>query len=168
MPADALSPIVIDRVPRRGEDMAPEGVVRISFDKQMDTDSVESAFRVQAAGEDKAIAGTFIWVDERTMEFVPETELPRDTVYDVILTQDAQADEGEMLREPFTFRFATAGYLEVTQVIPADGTVDTEADSTITVMFNKPVVPLTNLEAMEDLPNPLEITPELSGKGGMA
>ncbi|MFN2108103.1 MAG: Ig-like domain-containing protein, partial [Anaerolineae bacterium] len=91
--------------------------------------------------------------------------LPRDTVFDVILTQNASAETGELLREPYTFRFATAGYLEVAQVIPDPDTTDVETESTITVMFNRPVVPLTTLAQMENLPDPVTFDPEIKGSG---
>jgi hypothetical protein len=75
------------------------------------------------------------------------------------------ADDGAPLAEPFTFRFNTPGYLEVTQVVPAADTADVTANATITVMFNRPVVPLTNLAAAKDLPQPVEFTPPIAGQG---
>ncbi len=51
-------------------------------------------------------------------ELPPAMPLPRDTSL-TDLEQDARADTGEPLGEPYVFRFATAGNLEVAQVIPA-------------------------------------------------
>jgi len=165
VPADMLSPIVIQRSPKRGESLKPDGVIEIMFDKPMDQSAVARAFTLQKAGEKAAVKGELSWVDARTLRFKPATALPRDTVFDVILTQNASAATGEMLREPYIFRFATTGYLEVAQVIPDPDTTDVETDSTITVMFNRPVVPLTTLAQMENLPNPLTFEPPINGHG---
>ena len=114
---DTLSPIIIQRSPKRGESVTPDGVVELVFDKPMNRKAVAKAFTLQQAGEVVAVDGELTWADARTLRFKPAAALPRDTVYDVILTQDATAETGEPLREPYTFRFATAGYLEVAQVL---------------------------------------------------
>ena len=165
VPADMLSPIIIQRSPKRGESLKPDDAIEIVFDKPMNQPAVASAFTLQLAGENKAVKGELSWIDARTLRFRPAEALPRDTVFDVILTQNASAESGELLREPYTFRFATAGYLEVAQVIPDPDTADVETESTITVMFNRPVVPLTTLAQMEDLPDPVTFDPEIEGSG---
>ncbi len=165
VPADMLSPIIIQRSPKRGESLKPDGAIEIVFDKPMNQAAVASAFTLQMAGENKPVKGELSWTDARTLRFQPAEALPRDTVFDVILTQNASAATGELLREPYTFRFVTAGYLEVAQVIPAPDTADVETESTITVMFNRPVVPLTTLAQMENLPDPVTFEPEIKGSG---
>ena len=165
VPADMLSPIIIQRSPKRGESFAPDGSIEIVFDKAMDHEAVAQAFRLQPAGKEAPVKGKLTWADERTLRFTPAAALPRDTVYDVILTQNASAATGELLREPYTFRFATAGYLEVAQVIPAPDTADAETAANITVIFNRPVVPLTSLAQMTALPDPLVLEPDVAGHG---
>ncbi|UCC87582.1 MAG: Ig-like domain-containing protein [Anaerolineales bacterium] len=83
----------------------------------------------------------------------------------MILTQEAHAADGAPLAEPYVFRFFTPSYLEVGQVIPTPGTQDVEPSTRITVMFNRPVVPLTSLEEMEKLPQPLSFDPPVEGEG---
>ncbi|MGC9349462.1 MAG: Ig-like domain-containing protein, partial [Anaerolineae bacterium] len=165
VPSDTLSPIVVQRSPARGQTLSPSGRVELVFDKPMDQTAVAGALKVAEAGTADALAGTISWADPRTLRFEPATELPRDTTYDVILTQGAISQNGEPLGQPFTFRFSTAGYLEVAQVIPAAGTGDVETDPTITVIFNRPVVPLTSLDEMEDFPEPLSFDPSIKGSG---
>ncbi len=166
VPADALAPVVIQREPRRGETLAPDGGITLVFDREMNPDSVAQALTVQQAGEPPVpVEGSLAWDGARVVTFQPQNPLPRDTVFDVILTQDATAITGEPLREPFVFRFQTAGFLAVTQVIPAPDTADVAVDSTITVMFNRPVVPLTGLGQMEDLPVPVTFEPAIPGAG---
>jgi len=163
-----VSPIIVQRFPRRGEELAPDGTIELVFDRAMNQTAVASAFTLQTAEEQpQTIEGEIIWPDSegRTMQFTPSEPLERSIVYDVVLTQDATAEDGAPLAEPFTFRFSTPGFLKVTQVIPADGTVDVETKPTITVMFNRPIVPLTSLEESAKFPQPLEFEPAIAGKG---
>ncbi len=166
VPPDTISPIIVQRFPRRGESLPPDGVIELVFDRAMDQATVTNAFTLQlATDQPQLIDGDLTWPDERIMRFTPTQPLERATVYDAILTQAATAADGAPLAEPFTFRFSTPGFLEVTQVIPADGTVDVETNPTITVMFNRPVVPLTALQQAEEFPQPLVFEPDIAGQG---
>ncbi len=165
VPPDMLSPIVVQRTPRRGQSLLPNGLIELIFDKPMDEGTMAKALRVERAGTSEAVQGTLSWADERTVRFKPSSDLPRDTTFDVILTQAASAKTGEPLAEPYTFRFSTVGNLKVAQVIPGAGTADVETDATLTVIFNRPVVPLTTLAEMENLPDPLRLEPEVAGTG---
>ncbi|MGC9521770.1 MAG: Ig-like domain-containing protein [Anaerolineae bacterium] len=162
---DALSPIVIQRTPKRGQSLSPNGAIELIFDKPMDEGAVAKALHVERAGTSEVIEGALSWADERTVRFKPATDLPRDTTFDVILTQAASAKSGEPLAQPYTFRFSTVGNLSVAQVIPAADTTDVETDATLTVIFDRPVVPLTTLAQMENLPDPLTLEPEVAGTG---
>ena len=53
--------------------------------------------------------------------------------------------------------------LRVTEVLPADASVNIAADSVITVVFNRPVVPLSTSLDMDTLPHPLVIEPAIAG-----
>ncbi|MBN1992121.1 MAG: Ig-like domain-containing protein [Anaerolineae bacterium] len=166
VPAETMSPIIVQRFPRRGEELPTDGAVELVFDRAMNQASIAGAFTLQlAADRPRNIQGQITWPDERTMRFTPAQSLEYATIYDAILTQAATAQDGAPLAEPFTFRFSTPGYLEVTQVIPANGAADVETKPTITVMFNRPVVPLTSLEAAQNFPRPLEFEPALTGQG---
>src|SRR5262249_15052177 len=81
------------------------------------------------------------------------------------LGQAAKAADGAPINGAFQFRFATAGFLEVGQVIPADGAQDVQAGAAITVLFNRPIVPLTVVEQQNNAPQPLNFTPAIQGKG---
>ncbi len=161
-PPETVSPVVIQRTPERGEELPPDGSVVLIFDRAMDHDSVEDAFRVSPRME-----GHLKWVDERTVSFEPARDLTRDAEYHVTVGQEAKASDGNALDGAYRFRFRTVGYLEVTQVIPAPDTEDVEAASTITVIFNRPVVPLTAISdpAYADLPQPVTFDPPIEGSG---
>jgi hypothetical protein len=164
--ANTISPIIVQRFPRRGEELSPDGVIELVFDRAMNQTATAAAFSLQAAEiPPRPVEGEITWSDDRTLRFAPAQPLDRAHIYDAILDQAAEADDGAPLAEPFTFRFNTFGFLEVTQVIPADGTTDVETDPRITIMFNRPVVPLTSLDEAENFPQPLEFEPAISGSG---
>jgi len=164
--SDDPAPIVVSHLPRRGEQPAPTTPLTIKFDRPMAQNTLEQAFTLQQASETpQPIIGELAWLDERTMRFTPTEPLAYHTTYDAILTQDVTDSSGLPLAEPFTMRFQTVGYLEVSQVIPADESTDIETDATITVMFNRPVVPLATLAEAENFPQPLTFSPPIEGAG---
>jgi uncharacterized protein YfaS (alpha-2-macroglobulin family) len=168
VPPGTISPVVIQRSPEQGEELPPDGFVEIVFDRAMDRPAVEAAFTLTPT-----VTGKYEWADERTLRFRPARPLKRGGLYDVVLTQEARAVDGAPLAEPYVFRFFTTGFLEVGQVMPADGTQDVDPAVIITVIFNRPVVPLTALaeQAQESsagekgLPEPLKFDPPISGRG---
>jgi len=105
--------------------------------------SIKAAFQISPD-----VPGSLEWADERTVRFKPARDLRRDAEYQVTVGPEAKAADGNSLDGAYRFRFRTVGYLEVAQVIPASGTEDVEAESTITVIFNRPVVPLTTLSSL--------------------
>jgi hypothetical protein len=153
VPDTVLSPQVIDQNPYPGQEASPDSGIQLVFDRAMDRTAVESAFQVYPA-----TSGSFDWKDDQTVVFTPAEKLARAGIYDVVVDQRARDANGAPLNQAYQFRFATAGYLEVAQVIPAQGTVDAEAAARITVMFNRPVVPMTNLAAMESFPQPVTLS----------
>ena len=161
-PPDNVAPIVIQRTPEPGEELATDGAVQLVFDRAMDKRSVESALLV---GPD--VSGKVEWIDDRTVNFRPDRSLERDTEYLVTLGPEAKAADGNAVDGAYRFRFRTVGFLEVAQVIPAPDTADVQAESTITVIFNRPVVPLMAVSdpSYADLPQPLTINPSIAGSG---
>ncbi|HZY41319.1 MAG TPA: Ig-like domain-containing protein, partial [Anaerolineae bacterium] len=136
-----------------GETAKPDQPIQLVFDRAMDKTAVESAFQVYPA-----VKGQLAWQDDRTLVFTPAEKLARAGLYDVVLDQRARDAQGAPLNQAYQFRFATAGFLDVAQVIPAPSTADAEPGSTITVIFNRPVVALTNLDAQKDFPQPVSLT----------
>ncbi|HWQ13381.1 MAG TPA: Ig-like domain-containing protein [Roseiflexaceae bacterium] len=160
VPPEQVSPVVLQRTPARGEELRPGDPIELVFDRPMDKDSVRAALSLSPG-----VAGSLEWPDARTVRFRPSRPLERAALYDVVLGQGARAVDGAQLNGAYQFRFATAGFLEVGQTIPADGAPDVQADSTITVMFNRPIVPLVAVEQQAGLPQPLTFDPPIQGQG---
>jgi hypothetical protein len=164
LPAGSVPPFVIQRSPERGEELQPDRPIQLFFDRAMDHDSVEQALVLSVDGG-KRLDGTFEWNGDRVVRFKPQG-MARETRYHVYLGQEAKSQEGTPLDGAYRFKFNTTGFLEVTQAVPADGSTDVEADGIITVMFNRPVVPLTAISMPgTELPHPLSFDPPIEGQG---
>lgn len=62
-----MPPIVVNRMPERGEEQGTESPIVVSFDKPMDRESVEKSFQIAPK-----VSGTFKWNDDNTaVQFVP-------------------------------------------------------------------------------------------------
>ena len=158
---ETLPPQVFDTIPLPGEELPLDGPVTFFFDQPMDPDTVSAAFAVEPAA-----AGSLNWSgDFTTLTFTPDSPLARATAYTFTIGTGATSAEGVPLEEPFTLTLRTIGYLEVAQVLPADGSEAVDTDSVITVIFNRPVVPLVTVEEMAGLPQPLTFDPPVEGKG---
>ena len=157
---ERIAPQVIDTVPVRGEELALNGTVQLDFDRPMDQSSVESAFKVSPA-----VKGTFTWTGEQSVTFKPSEPLQRATEYLFTLDNTAASSLGVPIKDTYTFKLRTLGFLRVAQVLPADGTKDIDDNPTITVIFNRPVVPLMPPVEMAKLPSLLTIVPEVEGEG---
>jgi len=154
---EPVAPSVIETAPARGEELDPRDGLTLYFDQPMDLDSVEAAFEIQPVAE-----GTFSWPRPDTLRFTPSHALNRDTVYQVHLASTARSAADMNLSQPFSFSFQTAGFVHVTQVIPQSGSTDVDPAAVITVVFNRPIVPL-QLEG--EYPQPLSLEPEVEGSG---
>ncbi len=153
-------PRLLSRRPAVGEEQLLDASVELTFDQPMDRASVEAAFTISPS-----VAGRFSWSDERTVAFAAETALRRGESYQVTLAATARNAEGKTMEDPAEFSFSTVGFLRVSQVQPPPGTEDVSPDSVITVVFNRPVVPLTAVAAQAELPQPLTLTPPVEGQG---
>ncbi len=166
-PAAAIDPENIDWPPQvvysspaPGEETLLNGAVTVRFDQPMDQDSVEAAFNIEPAA-----SGSFSWPRPDTLIFTPSANLERQQQYRVRIGENAKSANGMALQSAADLQLQTVGYLEVSQVIPEDGMTGVQTDGAITVLFNRPVVPLVSSGQQADLPQPLTIEPAVEGKG---
>ncbi len=146
--------------PCPGEEITLDSPIAFRFDQPMDQDSVEAAWAIEPA-----VNGRFQWPRADTVIFTPSEELKRAQNYLVRVGDSASSQNGLALEEAIELNLQTIGNLEVTQVIPADNTQDVQGDGAITVVFNRPVVPLVSSDQQADLPQPLTINPPVEGEG---
>jgi uncharacterized protein YfaS (alpha-2-macroglobulin family) len=159
-PMPLPAPRLFSRSPAPGEQQPPEAPLTLTFDQPMDRASVEAAFSISPT-----IEGDFRWSDDRTVTFVPEADLARGQRYQVLVAQEARNIEGKQLEEAIQFDLSTIGYLEVAQVMPTPGSEDLDPNTVLTVVFDRPVVPLTAINRQDELPQPLTLMPPVQGQG---
>lgn len=160
-PLPPQPPRLLSRSPERGEEHRPDAPLVFRFDQEMDSDSVEGAFSIEPE-----VTGALSWDDQGTMLFTPDRRgFQRDTEYRVAIDVTAQSKHKMPLARPIAFRFRTVGLLEVTDVFPLPDSEGVSSRSVVRVIFNRPVVPLTYIEDQAGLPDPLEFSPPVRGKG---
>jgi hypothetical protein len=101
------------------------------------------------------IKGSWVTEDiQNVVLFQPASPLKRGTYYAVTLdAQEAQLSGDFLVDENPA----------VTAIFPAAGS-EAHEDSEITIVFNRPMVPLTSLEVTEETPLPVTITPPTPGR----
>jgi uncharacterized protein YfaS (alpha-2-macroglobulin family) len=161
-PLPPQPPQVVAESPQRGEEQPIKTPVSIVFDQPMDEAAVEAAFVISPE-----VPGTFQWAGNK-LSFTPAgSGFARATQYRVTINPGARSAAGLALPDSFTFSFRTTGYLEVASVQPAPGTAEVASDALITVMFNRPVVPLSDIQSQTGLASqqPLQFEPPIMGEG---
>jgi hypothetical protein len=159
LPPLDLPPVAVATSPQRGQEQPLDAPVVITFDQAMDEASTTAAFAIEPPAPGQAI------VQGEALVWTPSQPLARGESYRVLVSQEARSTAGEPLVAPVDLRFDAAGFLEVTSSQPADGNEEVSVDSPITVIFNRPVVPLTSVGQQSDLPDPLRIEPATPGAG---
>jgi uncharacterized protein YfaS (alpha-2-macroglobulin family) len=156
-------PYLIGQNPPEGQRLNLDGTIEITFDRDMEPLKTSNAFSFLSAAE--PVAGEMNWLNARTFVFTPDKPLSPSTEYVAVINSTAAALDGIALREPIELEFTTIDQLAVAQVFPADESFQIDLDSTITVIFNHPIVPLRIEEEQADLPQPLKFTPPIKGTG---
>ncbi len=127
----------------------------------VDCASAQTAFHL-----DPSVAGGVTCSDaDVSLTFTPAAPYAPDTSFTLTLDTSLKAQDGSTLAEPYTLQLSTVGAPKVVQVLPADQSDGVETDLVITVIFNRPIVPLGIAEDASTLPQPLTFTPAAQGKG---
>ncbi len=154
-----LQPVDTDPLPQQELDL--NGTITVFFDRELDCDTV-----AVAASIEPAVAGNFACADDgRAVIFTPQADYEPGKVYSVTFSTDLTAADGSALADPASFDFVTLGSLEVVEVLPGDEATDIATEAVLTVIFNRPVVPLGVPSDGIDLPQPLTFSPETTGQG---
>ncbi len=166
----ATGPRVVAQIPAEGERLELSDSIQIQFDSEMDMDKTGGSFSFFAnpsAGSGQAlgtVSGQLTWDNAQTLIFTPDSPLEPGTAYTAAFTQ-AAAQDGTMATKQIEVEFKTMETLSVAQVFPAADTLEVDLTTSITVIFNHPVVPLGIIEEQNKLPQPLTFQPEVKGKG---
>jgi uncharacterized protein YfaS (alpha-2-macroglobulin family) len=158
------SPLVIQYSPQNGQEVQAGEPVELTFDQPMDRASVENAFSVQNS-QSEPVSGKITWIDDTHLQFKADSGWPEAAYFEIRVSDTAKGQNGQTLTREFSSQFKTIAPLMVSQVFPAENTEDVDTGSSITVLFNRPVIALQTKEDQTKLPQPIHISPELKGKG---
>ena len=154
-----VPPTVVAVTPERGAEHSTTEPVVVFFDQPMDPSATTSAFAISPHVEGK------IEVDGNQLLFMPDQPLAYAARYEITISQQARSQRGKSLLESYVHQFSTVGFLSVSSTQPGDGAEGVAVDGTVTVVFNRPVVPLLVADQSANLPDPLVFEPAVQGKG---
>ncbi|MFH1444339.1 MAG: Ig-like domain-containing protein [Candidatus Peregrinibacteria bacterium] len=136
--------------------------LQFSFPALMDHQSAEEHMVVP-----DSMTGAWVWQNE-TLVFQPASALPAGKTIVFHLGRQAQKSDGTPLGKDLDFTFIVAGPPQVAARIPDVGAQDVAASSKITIIFDRPMIPLTQVQgeaAQARLAHwPVTISPDTSGK----
>ena len=131
--------------------MATDAVVRLTFDRLMDTDSVESALAVQP------VAPFQVTWSGPSLTLAFSAPLDFGTTYTVTVGSGAADTDGSHLAAPYSGTFTTVNAgLGVTTVVPADGVAGISVRTPIAIVFDGPIDP-------GSIDGAIRITPSIGG-----
>lgn len=159
-----LGPQIVSQTPQSAERLSLKGNIQLTFDRDMDKGKTASAWALTDSNG-KPVKGTVSWSNSRTFTFTPADALQPSASYTGTFSTSAAGADGATPAAELALTFHTADALAVGQVFPADTAEDIEVGANITVIFNRPIVPIEIKEEQGKLPQPLKITPEVKGSG---
>lgn len=142
---------------RFGQDM------HLEFIDEMDTKSVEENLILPDGFE-----ANLNWEDNKNLIIEPKNPTQEGELYFFTVQRSAQKLDGNYLGEDLVYRFEIAGAPEIISRIPAPDSTNISENSDITLIFDRPVAPLSAVQGDNSVFNPegwnIQISPSVSGK----
>ena len=114
--------------------VSPYTDIRISFNTDMDIESVISAFSM-VDSELKDVTGEFIWHNQRNMAFYPHSTLAANEEYTVTIDTTASEVGGGRLSDPYQFSFTTEP-IRILYTKPAHKETWVDPQTQVSITFN--------------------------------
>lgn len=127
------SPLV-EKFEPSGRSLTPTEPLLITFEQDMDRESVESALSFSPEFDYE-----LNWQSDRVLEIKPKTEYAKDTSYKMMIAAGAKTKIGGVLEEESEFNFATIGVVKVLGFSPASGAVRVGRGTQVRVTFDHQV-----------------------------
>ncbi len=157
LPPD-LPPALVETDPLPGAQIALKSTFILYFNQPMQHASVESAISGQPT-----LSGSYVWRDDSTLVFTPDTALQPGSSLMINISTAAQSSKGMALQQPISLSFSTSPSLSLVQSLPLNGTSDVDPTSAVVAAFNQPVVALG--ADPSSLPAAFTLSPSANGKG---
>ncbi|MDD5751515.1 MAG: Ig-like domain-containing protein, partial [Candidatus Peribacteraceae bacterium] len=138
------------------------GRLHFSFPALLEHASAEEMMTVP-----KGLTGSWLWKDD-VLTFVPSAPLVTGKTYAFHLNGQVKKTDGTLLGRDLNFTFTVAGPAKVVLRIPEQGSQDVDPASAVTLIFDRPMIPLTQLQGAAASARtahwPVTITPESAGR----
>ena len=157
-------PQIVAQTPPLGQRLGLTPMIEVVFDRPMQPDLTVAAWRFLDL-DGQLLTGKSSWVDKKTFQFQPEQALLAGQKYHAVFSTQATGVDGSTLPGEIQIDYLTTDELNVGQVFPLNESVDVDYKTAITVIFNKPVIPMMTKEEAAALPSPISMQPALSGSG---
>lgn len=152
-------PKIITTIPENTASEIPlKSSFEIIFDRPMLKKTVEKSFSIEPK-----VDGTFEWEADQKLVFTPSEYLLRDQVYTVKLKGVVFSKHLVPLFKKQEFSFSSLGNPKVSIASPTTETL--EEKTPITIIFDRPMVPITTEEENQKFESPITIEPEVKGEG---
>jgi uncharacterized protein YfaS (alpha-2-macroglobulin family) len=162
--SEKAGPQIVQQEPLEGQRLDLSPVIQIVFDRDMDQTRTGGAWTLLGPDEEP-VPGKINWRDPRTFEFTPNSKLKPSVLYRATFSTKATALDGTSPQVDLQLEFKTVEALAVGQVFPASDAEDIDGKTNITVIFNRPIVPVAIKEEQTGLPQPIELSPQTAGHG---
>ncbi|NTV36790.1 MAG: hypothetical protein HGA53_07540, partial [Anaerolineaceae bacterium] len=153
-----LPPVLVETSPLANSQLGARSPITFYFDQPMQRSAVEGALKL-----DPATPGRFEWLDDATVRFVPDADLPSASQVKVSIGSSALSKQGQALVNPVDLNFTTAGALLVAEKLPSPGSNEVDPTSAVVVTFNQPVIALGGEPS--DAKPAFSISPAVKGTG---
>ncbi|NPA31856.1 MAG: hypothetical protein GXO37_07655 [Chloroflexi bacterium] len=144
------------------EALSTRPTLRITFDRALDSEQ-NARGRVRLLGPDGAGVPLMVEIETDTLVVQPKYALHPNSTYVLVLDAALRAADGSTLGYERRFAYATQNALEVVQAFPAPDSTEVDPRTEITLVFDRPVVPLAAREG--ETPLPLRFEPDIPGQG---
>ena len=128
----------------------------LNFSGRMNQSSVESAWRVSPD-----LSGSFKW-EGNQVQYWPAAPLPVGATYTVHVSEEAKSLWGKPLERAYDVVFVVTDIPAVSYIYPQEEVVPVEVP--LTVMFNRPIIELTDLKELSERAPAIEISPAVAGE----
>ena len=128
-------PLLLSLDPEPGTTIKLRQKFNFRFSQVMDKKSVEAAFQL-----DPLVAGSFEWLDGKSMIFVPDQELPDGQNISLQINTNATNVAGLLLGKKINVNYQVAEPLRVGYKFPGSGEEDVDTNTNrVFLTFNQPV-----------------------------
>ena len=130
------------------------------FENPMDRESVEKNLEIPPN-----ISGDLKWMNDHTLIFKPTAELTFAETYIFTINQLALLTDGNTIGKDLKFKFVVSSAPILSLHVPAKNSMEVPDDAKITLIFDRPVVPLSIVHSKKNPENwPIKISPETEGR----